>query len=138
MEGELVYRPIEAGSIDGTDVVPHDHAIVRAMNANCMIHTIITTCFTKLFDNKRNSLDNPKDDKKIKGRPECTIFVGRLNKITTEKDLEKFFEQFGKIYYIRIVRDIITGLSRGYGFVEFKHSGDCRKALKVRNLDYNN
>ena len=29
------YDPLRAGSIDGTDTTPHDHAIVRAMNANC-------------------------------------------------------------------------------------------------------
>ena len=29
------YEPIMAGSIDGTDVIPHDHGIVRALKANC-------------------------------------------------------------------------------------------------------
>lgn len=27
------YDPLKAGSIDGTDEEPHDHGIVRAMNA---------------------------------------------------------------------------------------------------------
>ena len=35
MEEHLVYEPIKAGSIDGTDVTPHDHAIVRALQADC-------------------------------------------------------------------------------------------------------
>lgn len=29
------YIPLQAGSIDGTDTVPHDHGIVRAMAAKC-------------------------------------------------------------------------------------------------------
>lgn len=29
------YCPLMSGSIDGTDKLPHDHAIVRALNANC-------------------------------------------------------------------------------------------------------
>jgi len=29
------YIPLQAGSIDGTDTVPHDHGIVRAMTAKC-------------------------------------------------------------------------------------------------------
>ena len=29
------YNPLRAGSIDGTDSVPHDRGIVRAMNAAC-------------------------------------------------------------------------------------------------------
>lgn len=34
-EATETYSPIEAGSIDGTDSTPHDHGLVRAMNANC-------------------------------------------------------------------------------------------------------
>ena len=29
------YVPLQAGSIDGTDTVPHDRGIVRAMNSRC-------------------------------------------------------------------------------------------------------
>lgn len=29
------YDAIRAGSIDGTDPEPHDHAILRALNAKC-------------------------------------------------------------------------------------------------------
>ena len=31
------YDPLRAGSIDGTDTTPHDHGIIRAMNANCKL-----------------------------------------------------------------------------------------------------
>jgi len=31
------YDPLMAGSIDGTDKVPHDRGIVRAMTAKCKI-----------------------------------------------------------------------------------------------------
>lgn len=29
------YDPLMAGSIDGTDKIPHDRGIVRAMSAKC-------------------------------------------------------------------------------------------------------
>lgn len=29
------YDPLMAGSIDGTDKIPHDRAVVRAMSAKC-------------------------------------------------------------------------------------------------------
>ncbi len=29
------YCPLKSGSIDGTDKLPHDHAIVRALNSDC-------------------------------------------------------------------------------------------------------
>ena len=34
------YSALKSGSIDGTDKLPHDHAIVRAMNTNCMFIAI--------------------------------------------------------------------------------------------------
>lgn len=61
----IVYDPIKNGSIDGTDVEPHDAGIVRALNSRY------------------------KSNYKAKGNPEHTIFVGRLSLDTTEDDLEK-------------------------------------------------
>lgn len=34
------YDPLMAGSIDGTDKVPHDRGIVRGMTAKCKITTV--------------------------------------------------------------------------------------------------
>ena len=31
------YCPLKSGSIDGTDKLPHDHAIVRALNSDCKL-----------------------------------------------------------------------------------------------------
>lgn len=31
------YSALKSGSIDGTDNLPHDHAIVRALNSNCKL-----------------------------------------------------------------------------------------------------
>ena len=36
-----IYNPIQAGSIDGTDNLPHDHAILRASRAYCMYSILI-------------------------------------------------------------------------------------------------
>lgn len=59
----MVYDPLKAGSIDGTDKEPHDKAIIRAMNATY------------------------KCNHSVKGVPERTVFVARLNRRTTEKTL---------------------------------------------------
>eukprot|EP00455_Lapot_gusevi_P007613 TRINITY_DN13246_c0_g1_i1.p1 TRINITY_DN13246_c0_g1~~TRINITY_DN13246_c0_g1_i1.p1 ORF type:complete len:274 (-),score=8.01 TRINITY_DN13246_c0_g1_i1:337-1110(-) len=92
------YNPLEAGSIDGTDSRPHDHGIVRALNAK--------------YDASR--------DPSIKGNPTRTIFVGRLNFQTSEETLQEAFAKYGEICRLRLVRDIVTGQSRGYAFIEFK------------------
>lgn len=100
------YDPLKAGSIDGTDTVPHDRAIVRAMEAVY----------------KPNPL--------VVGDPKCTVFVGRLNPRTTEDTVQKLFSKCGKIKRLRIVRDVVTGFSRGYGFVEYHDKYDARKAQR--------
>lgn len=61
----IVYDPIKAGSIDSTDIEPHDNGVVRAVNSTF------------------------KPNYKATGNPLHTIFVGRLSLDTTEKDLEK-------------------------------------------------
>lgn len=75
--------------------------------------------------------DNFKSDVLIKGHPKYTLFIGRLSFDTTEATLEREFGRYGKIYHLRLVRDIITGASRGYAFIEYKHSSDCKQAYQV-------
>lgn len=98
------YSPIMAGSIDATDDTPHDHGIIRAMQANY------------------------RPNKNIKGDPNCTIFVGRLSLNTTENTLKQKFDKYGKIKQLRLVRDIVTGFSKGYAFIEYEKESLARKA----------
>ena len=39
------YDPLKAGSIDGTDTVPHDHGVVRAMQVCYIIPSYLTKFF---------------------------------------------------------------------------------------------
>ncbi|XP_013784016.1 U11/U12 small nuclear ribonucleoprotein 35 kDa protein-like isoform X1 [Limulus polyphemus] len=103
------YIPLQAGSIDGTDTVPHDHGIVRAMQASYSPNDLVI------------------------GDPKCTLFVSRLNINTTEETLKKFFEKYGEIRRCRLVKDIVTGFSRRYGFVEYK---DRHVALHAQRETY--
>eukprot|EP00741_Cyanophora_paradoxa_P012422 tig00020610_g12001.t1 len=108
----LVYDPLKAGSIDGTDTTPHDRAIVRAMNV--------------YYD--------PARDSKIEGDPYNTLFVARLDRsATTEETLHEAFSKFGPIKRIRLVRHIKTGESRGYAFVEFENERAARAAYREAN-----
>jgi len=102
------YNPLLAGSIDGTDTVPHDHGIVRALNS---YYSINNPVISKLTSNLLK-----------------TLFVGRLNENTNENDIKKVFSKFGKISNVRVVVDIVTGISRGYGFIEFDSEKDCKRA----------
>lgn len=46
---------------------------------------------------------NPENDKKIRGDPYRTIFVGRLSYTTDERKLTDSFEQYGKVRKCTIV-----------------------------------
>jgi len=61
------------------------------------------------------------------------LFVGNLNPDTTDAQLIKMFSEFGEVLTAKIVKDNITGDSRGFGFVEMAdkfHSYDA-----IDNLD---
>ena len=98
-----------AGSIDGTDEVPHDHGIVRAINSKY------------------------KPNKKVTGIPAKTIFAARLNPKTDENTLRRLFSEYGEIKRLRLVRDLVTGFSRGYGFIEYEEEYSARKAFVQAN-----
>ncbi|XP_039156737.1 U11/U12 small nuclear ribonucleoprotein 35 kDa protein [Eucalyptus grandis] len=109
------YHPIQAGSIDGTDVLPHDNAVYRA-------HLCSSAA---LYD--------PFGDPKAVGDPYCTLFVGRLFHFTSEDTLRKAMSKYGHVKNLRLVRHIVTGASRGYAFVEYETEREMRRAYKSPN-----
>ncbi|KRZ60981.1 U11/U12 small nuclear ribonucleoprotein 35 kDa protein, partial [Trichinella nativa] len=94
------YDPIKVGSVNGTATVAHDRALIRA------------------------SGQHYKPNERVIGDPKKTLFVGRLSLDTVEADIHQLFSRYGKIARIRLVRDIVTGMSKRYAFVEFKHRRD--------------
>ncbi|KAF7726327.1 hypothetical protein EC973_008907 [Apophysomyces ossiformis] len=105
------YDPIQAGSIDGTDTVPHDAA-----------HLIVSH-LTDLY-----SVDRPA--KRFNTDPAKTIFVGRLNFDTTEETLCHVFEQYGHIKHTQVIRNLVTGTSQGYAFITFEDARAAREAYE--------
>ncbi|CAN6211256.1 unnamed protein product [Urochloa humidicola] len=106
------YHPIQAGSIDGTDVAPHDNAVLRALICS------------------QAGLYDPFGDPKATGDPYCTVFVGRLSRQTDDDTLRKAMSRYGSVKSMRLVRDIVTGASRGYAFVEYETDREMRRAYQ--------
>lgn len=104
-----VYDPLKAGSIDGTDVEPHDRAIWRAMGARY------------------------RPNKGVVGDPLLTLFVSRLNPQTTEDKLHQVFSKYGDIQRLRLARDIVTGFSKRYAFIEYKEERSVVRARRDAN-----
>lgn len=104
-----VYDPIKIGSIDGTDLEPHDKAIERAI-------------YSKYVPNRH-----------VKGKPECTIFVSRLSYKTTKDTIRDTFSQYGKLRRFRLVKDIVTGMPKGYAFIEYEQESSAEDAYREAN-----
>lgn len=61
------------------------------------------------------------------------IYIGNLSKETTVKELEDKFSSFGTIANCKIIKDIMSGESKGFGFIEMPNSTEATKALHELN-----
>ena len=62
------------------------------------------------------------------------IFVGNLSRDATEADVVHAFREYGTVRKVTIVKDGITGSSRGFGFVEMQDRQAGQEAIKGLNL----
>ncbi len=70
------------------------------------------------------------------------IYVGNLSYEVTVEDLQKAFEVFGHVESAKVIKDMYTGRSKGFGFVEMPTETEAQAAiddlngteLKGRNL----
>ncbi|OAD71225.1 hypothetical protein PHYBLDRAFT_114596 [Phycomyces blakesleeanus NRRL 1555(-)] len=100
------YHPIQVGSIDGTDKIPHDAAVERAQQVKYR-------------------------PPKLSTDPTKTIFVGRLNFDTTEDTLNQHFGQIGSIESLRLIRNQVTGASEGYAFITYDTTEAAKEAYQT-------
>ncbi|MDI9569526.1 MAG: RNA-binding protein [Pseudomonadota bacterium] len=61
------------------------------------------------------------------------LYIGNLAEGVTEDDLMANFSEIGKVVSLAIIRDRITGLSRGFGFVEMATETQAREAIRAFN-----
>jgi RNA recognition motif-containing protein len=61
------------------------------------------------------------------------IYVGNLPYQTTEEDLKEMFEAFGEVESAAVIKDKVTGRSRGFGFVEMPSDADAQSAIAALN-----
>ncbi|CAR26442.1 hypothetical protein ZYGR_0H02510 [Zygosaccharomyces rouxii] len=61
------------------------------------------------------------------------VFVSRLPHGFQEKELSKYFSQFGDLKDARLARNKKTGNTRHYGFIEFVNKDDAKVAQETMN-----
>ena len=63
------------------------------------------------------------------------IFIHDLSWDATAETLTSMFGKYGEIEDCKVVADKVSGKSKGYAFILFKHRDDARKALKNSQKD---
>ena len=61
------------------------------------------------------------------------IYVFNLSSAIQDEDLKSMFTEYGNVSSAEIVKDIISGESRGFGYVEMENSAEARKAIEALN-----
>ncbi len=61
------------------------------------------------------------------------IFVGNLSPQVSEQDIETLFKEYGAVTSVKIIRDMFTGESKGFGFVEMNDKAAAEKAMQELN-----
>ncbi|MDO8676109.1 MAG: RNA-binding protein [Candidatus Azambacteria bacterium] len=61
------------------------------------------------------------------------LYVSNLPYNASDEELKEFFSQAGAVESATIIRDKMTGRSRGFGFVEMSTDGEAEKAIADLN-----
>lgn len=61
------------------------------------------------------------------------LYIGNLNFDTTDEELERAFSEFGEVVSAVVVKDRVSGRSRGFGFVEFTEEQSAQDAKAAMN-----
>ena len=61
------------------------------------------------------------------------LFVGNLAFSIGENELKELFEQKGEVESVTVMRDLTTGRSRGFAFVEMSTDEAAQKAITELN-----
>lgn len=61
------------------------------------------------------------------------IYVGNLSYRITEEELQQAFAAFGQVTSAKIITDMATGRSKGFGFVEMPNTEEAEAAIQGLN-----
>lgn len=61
------------------------------------------------------------------------LYIGNLKFGMTDQDLREAFAGFGEIVSATIIKDKVSGRSKGFGFIEFANEADAQKAKTSMN-----
>jgi len=71
---------------------------------------------------------------KVKPKMEAKLYIGNLSKSTTQDDLNALFAQAGKVTSVEVIKDRVSGESKGFAFVTMSTQGEASKVINMFNL----
>ena len=71
------------------------------------------------------------DTRKAENADDRKVFVKAFPPNTSETQLEQHFLKYGEVAEVNLVRDKVTGQSKGYAFIEYLSKEDALKAYHV-------
>ncbi len=64
---------------------------------------------------------------------ESKLYVGNLSFTTTEDAIRTLFAQAGTVTSVEVIKDRVTGNSKGFGFVQMSSQQEAEKAIQMFN-----
>ena len=61
------------------------------------------------------------------------LYVGNIRWSASDDDLRRFFAQAGDVSAVEIVRNPLTGRSRGFAFIDMPNEGEAAIAIERLN-----
>jgi cold-inducible RNA-binding protein len=61
------------------------------------------------------------------------LYIGNLSFNMTDDELKSAFSEFGEVVSASVVKDRVSGRSRGFGFVEYTNEESAQKAREAMN-----
>ena len=61
------------------------------------------------------------------------IYVSNLSSVIQDEDLRSMFSAYGEVKSVEIVKDIISGESRGFGYIQMEDNLAAQKAIEELN-----
>jgi RNA recognition motif-containing protein len=61
------------------------------------------------------------------------LYVGNLAADVKDEELQALFSKHGRVENVKIIRDMFSQTSKGFGFVEMPGKADAEKAMSALN-----
>lgn len=79
------------------------------------------------------NLESKIRDRSSRVKTRQRLFVKNIPRDTTEEDVKKLFSQFGKVENFFFIKDHNTGISRGFGFLDYSNAAEAQAALSLND-----